>query len=800
MMESIKRLDRPPQAGRCKPGVGKPKPTSEKNSPPEVTQPGDNTKSYRKQPNNHGKREERKVSKRVERSRVTRKKVKDDQILESIENTLQQAEGEIDATHEFIHDSVLAAVDEHMRKFECEQFKDADNDMQLSEPSKTDDELVCWTAFRMEVRNVCDMLYGDARRSQKINTHKNAFIHKHNVRRWNDWADKCSAIINEELQRTDAAVPYITRWKHNYYHACYDSIWSIVNLPYLVLGFGVFMCLLLSTVIVGLLVGYKTIQYLPTLAIGAGVIYVYHLVQPGRKNPRNVSVTVKQIADTCCKAERAPSNSIHPQADIKTINVDWRCIPRETWVGITTAPDYIWKARNCAHNEYRSLVKRQLLLPIGEAATRSAAWKLASDKFRQWSQWMSVGDFLEVTPEDESAFLSRYPKGRRLALARSFEEKLAPNIYTATKAFVKTNEWNTGKSFIKMDPRCISGKDDGYLAECVGYWIWTKQNLHIFMNEDHTKRYSYAGGMSDVDIGAWLQFQLDSGYNVYEGDFSRFDGRNEVEAIEAEIALYTEKMMSGEIAKAVSAQIDCGGRTGHGIRYKCPGKVCSGVINTSFGNSLRNMMIITYILETYSSDWRVLVNGDDNIIVTRHNIDVNHVVARARDLGHDLDLVYREDADYTEFCSKRFYPTLDGLVLGPKLGRFFAKTLMPHRAMPEKEVPEHLKQVVTGFWHFRGLPGLDVLMSQHRVKAASNQVLAEWQITPGNFELDPDRLGDFIFKIYNLESWQITGAASQYDWTKPGQYIYDDVFDRLSRVDGVYDDMSDIRISSIAIH
>jgi hypothetical protein len=104
------------------------------------------------------------------------------------------------------------------------------------------------------------------------------------------------------------------------------------------------------------------------------------------------------------------------------------------------------------------------------------------------------------------------------------------------------------------------------------------------------------------------------------------------------------------------------GVTSHGWQYKRCAQVSSGDGDTSCGNSYAHLVM----LQACSAVLAAAVHGDDAIIFT---MDVEPVLEHYREGG--FKPVLAPDVD---FCSSLLWPTDSGSVLGPKVGRFLAKT------------------------------------------------------------------------------------------------------------------------------
>jgi hypothetical protein len=177
----------------------------------------------------------------------------------------------------------------------------------------------------------------------------------------------------------------------------------------------------------------------------------------------------------------------------------------------------------------------------------------------------------------------------------------------------------------------------------------------------------YTGGMSSEQIGDCYEIiplrvrAKDSCW--YAIDCKRFDrsiGPSPLQCLHLEyktIGAPKETVLAFKNRHSIQQ-----GKTQNGIRYKRMAQVNSGDGDTSAGNSRIHLVL----LESCPNVYGALVHGDDAVIYTD---DIEAVCKWYRE--GDLDPVLAPEID---FCSGLFYPTADGIVLGPKIGRVLAKT------------------------------------------------------------------------------------------------------------------------------
>jgi len=147
-----------------------------------------------------------------------------------------------------------------------------------------------------------------------------------------------------------------------------------------------------------------------------------------------------------------------------------------------------------------------------------------------------------------------------------------------------------------------------------------------------------------------------------ENDFSRYDTTIGLEAIDFELSFYDKLNYFDEDAKFVlKQQRMTKGYTRVGVYYSFPGERKSGDPNTSTGNSM--------------------ITGVTTMTAIRSCIDYlpdeEEFCFRLKEqflrFGFNAKPKISQDISQVEFCSKLFWPTEDGIILGPKPGRCLPK-------------------------------------------------------------------------------------------------------------------------------
>lgn len=308
--------------------------------------------------------------------------------------------------------------------------------------------------------------------------------------------------------------------------------------------------------------------------------------------------------------------------------------------------------------------------------------------------WTEAAEFVQNVPElsvtvNVGDWLDKYPGARRKQLVDAFhrvsEFGLTRSDYHKSRGFVK-REFYLEKDRDK--PRLIQARTDPYLVE-LGPWVWSYQKL-LGQVLNHTNDYFYVCGSSAEEIGSWVSDC--AGMYMYECDHSAFDSSVSLQALWFEFSCYQKSKPPKEIWDLLLGQLHTSGSTSGGVQYKYRGRRNSGVPNTSVGNSLINLAALAYGFK--GSRVRIMVLGDDSVIASDRLVNTSEVIRRLSRLGFRSKLVYRPIIYDLEFCSALFWPTDDGLVLGPKPGRVLAKSYWDKTPRSEKKHRAWLRGVL----------------------------------------------------------------------------------------------------------
>jgi len=285
---------------------------------------------------------------------------------------------------------------------------------------------------------------------------------------------------------------------------------------------------------------------------------------------------------------------------------------------------------------------------------------------RMWSNSRSMP---KVSCPDFEKWLSHLPSRARGLIKNSRSIGNSSGRELIIKAFVKREKHVEVVDGIttKTDrvPRLIQGRSVAVKIDTGPFtWKYGQVLKGVYGPESD---FVYTGGLSSEQIGDCFEMipirTGATGACWHAIDCKRFDRSIGPSPLKC---LYLEYKSIGAPAETLQAfkyrhsiQKGC---TQHGIRYQRIAQVNSGDGDTSAGNSRIHLILLESCPHVYGA----LVHGDDSVVYT-DDIDA---VLRWYKAG-DLDPVLAPDID---FCSGLFYPTNDGIVLGPKVGRVLAKT------------------------------------------------------------------------------------------------------------------------------
>jgi hypothetical protein len=318
---------------------------------------------------------------------------------------------------------------------------------------------------------------------------------------------------------------------------------------------------------------------------------------------------------------------------------------------------------------------------------------------------------------------------------------------------------------------------------CKNFWSSAEEIIN------NKTKFIYTGGLNPVDIGKIVAHFEKLGYHFYEGDYRRYDGHTEEEAIEAELEWY---QLPSEVKAHLRLQLKTKGGTGSGIKFGHNGKVASGVINTSLGNTIRGFMIIAGFCQMNAiTDYFVMQLGDDNVLMFKEPIDLDALRDWAKKCGHDLDVVHRPDVDHLEYCSQRFWNIGNGeRLLAFKIGRVMSKTFVStDPTLQPDQLGFYVDQVAQGFKHHHWMPVFGTFLGSIRKAKFSGRpckiVNNPYSARLGHeIEVDYDSVRTQFYKIYGFDPEQLEEDLRNWVPTL-GTALHHPMLTHINVVDGV---------------
>jgi len=284
---------------------------------------------------------------------------------------------------------------------------------------------------------------------------------------------------------------------------------------------------------------------------------------------------------------------------------------------------------------------------------------------------MSSEDYIST-----DTYLSRFP-GPRQAMLRNALDKGVRDPYHY--AFVKKDKLLVEDYKV---PRVVLASSDETIAN-FGAWYMAYSRV-IKRNYSKIRSPEFlCSGVSGEEVGAWFNhwYKTINPEYYFVTDFSKMDRSESVLNIMWEWDQYFKSMDSNQKRKYWPYYLDqlvvfIRGMAGGGAAVRLGGKN-SGCLNTCIGNSIQHMQLIRKFCSRYGlvigKDLAYLLLGDDLLMICRKAIDVKKYSNFCRLLGFEVKANLEKDLAKVDFCQKIFFPTTDGYMPGPKLGRFLSK-------------------------------------------------------------------------------------------------------------------------------
>lgn len=273
-------------------------------------------------------------------------------------------------------------------------------------------------------------------------------------------------------------------------------------------------------------------------------------------------------------------------------------------------------------------------------------------------------------------YLSRFPENRQ-AMLRSALEKGVRDPYHY--AFVKKDKLLVEEYKV---PRVVLASSDETIAN-FGAWYMAYSRV---IKRTYTKLHSpefLATGVTGEQVGAWFNYwyKLITPKHYLVTDFSKMDRSENILNLMWEWDQYFGSMDQKQREKYWPYYLDqlvvyIRGMAGSGGAVRLGGKN-SGCLNTCIGNSIQHMQLLRTFLKrigwVLGRDCAYLILGDDLLMMCKKAFPVKEYDQYCLRLGFNIKAQTTSDLAKVDFCQKIFFPTTDGFMPGPKVGRYLSK-------------------------------------------------------------------------------------------------------------------------------
>ncbi len=361
------------------------------------------------------------------------------------------------------------------------------------------------------------------------------------------------------------------------------------------------------------------------------------------------------------------------------------------------------------NNEVVALTNRALVAtPREDAALWSKVQQFTGEEFKRRFEELGIEPI--DTTDYNAEFASwneRFPpekqKKRSIAWESLKESDLVEQDFQRA-AFVKRElTMKGGSDPEEFDPRAIQASTDRLAASYGPFMHQASKKLARAWNTEHN--ICYTSGLTAEEIGEWRSQFGDEPVTIIECDQSRYDSCQGKGCFDNGMVFYDQCGIKNHAyaSKAVESMKKIRGYSGKGVKYRVPYTMTSGSDDTSVRNSVNNGTTMAVGLESFldsrpaafvcKRDWKMLVHGDDNLVVLRGCLssrDARQLRLFLKsfylELGMNAKVKVSYDWAAVEYCSSLFWPVEGGYVLGPKLGKRLPKIGFSLRKLKPAEV------------------------------------------------------------------------------------------------------------------
>jgi len=284
-----------------------------------------------------------------------------------------------------------------------------------------------------------------------------------------------------------------------------------------------------------------------------------------------------------------------------------------------------------------------------------------------FEQWLQREGYSTAVRDQLRA--ARESLGTHALDARDMVSKLFPKV----EKFVKQEVPGV---LMEYAPRAIQGMTDR-LQVTVGPWFHaaSKRMGSIFSGHEPIL---YGPGKTAEDIGSWFAHWHSQFPYILEIDAVKLDLHLKEAALDTQVEIYRglgcpPKVLSAKIMENLQVR----GVSVKGVNFCVRAVKRSGDSDTTFGNTCSCACCWIAALESIGlvlgQDFALAVMGDDVVVLVRVLPNTQALLDFVRSMGIESEMSLHTHVANCTFLSALFYPSQDGIVLAPMIGRVLAR-------------------------------------------------------------------------------------------------------------------------------
>lgn len=305
----------------------------------------------------------------------------------------------------------------------------------------------------------------------------------------------------------------------------------------------------------------------------------------------------------------------------------------------------------------------------------------------------------------------RHGSGLYVPAAKSLSERPLDRRDSGVSMFIKVEKNFIAEGLSLKTPRAIQYRGPRFNLMLAKYLLPYEEKFYAEFQKLNSTGLHTSKGLSP-DARANLLAALWSKYSSPAAlclDASRFDAHVSVAHLIHEGRCYTQSLGEHRLLKWLLArQLTNRGKGRWGSRYSVDGCRMSGDMNTALGNTIIQMIVLSYCAG--SEPVSLVVEGDDAVMFG--DVDVirrveRTLVARAKEVGFSMKCVRARFLEEISYCSSRLVETQPGVWRSVREGvkAFFTDRYTSKRVEGEKARRSKARTMAVGYaTMYAGLP------------------------------------------------------------------------------------------------